>query len=56
MTPRIYAIVFGLFLLTTGCKSTDSSPTANVQYAASSPAAVTGPAELAARVRGEGQG
>ena len=45
MTPRIYAIVFGLFLLTTGCKSTDTSTPANVgSTPTSSPAAVTGPA------------
>lgn len=44
MTPRIYAIVFGLFLLTTGCRSTDTSTPANVgSTPGSSPAAVTGP-------------
>ena len=45
MTPRIYAIVFGVFLLTTGCRSTDTSTPANVgSTPASSPAAVTSPA------------
>jgi hypothetical protein len=45
MTPRIYVIVFGLFLLTTGCRSTDTSTPANVgSTPSSSPAAITSPA------------
>ena len=44
MPPRIYAIVFGLFLLSTGCRSTDTSTPANVGGTpASSPAAITSP-------------
>src|SRR5260221_376453 len=50
MTPRIYSItigilIFGLFLVTTSCKSTDTSPTANVPGAtASSPGVTRSPA------------
>ena len=45
MTPRIYAIVFGLFLIATGCRSTDTSTPVNAgSTPTSSPAAVTGPA------------
>ncbi len=46
MPPRIYSItieilIFGLFLVTTSCKSTDTSPTANVPGAAASSPGVT---------------
>jgi hypothetical protein len=50
MPPRSYSImlgilILGLFLVTTGCKSTDSSAPSNVPSAtASSPAAMTSPA------------
>jgi hypothetical protein len=50
MPPRIYSIIFGifmfgLFLVTTSCKSTDTSPTASVpSTTASSPAVTTSPA------------
>ncbi|MDX6574331.1 MAG: hypothetical protein QOE96_284 [Blastocatellia bacterium] len=45
MPPRVYAIIFGLILVCTGCKSTDSNAPANVSTApGSSPAAMTSPA------------
>ena len=45
MAPRIYAIVFGLFLLTAGCRSNDTSTPVNVgSTPASGPAAMTSPA------------
>src|SRR5882762_1221813 len=44
MPPRIYAIVFGLILITTGCRSTDTNAPANPgSTPASSPAAMTSP-------------
>jgi hypothetical protein len=46
MPSRIYAIAFGLFLITAGCKSTDNGAPANsaAPAAASSPAVMTSPA------------
>ena len=45
MPPRVYAIIFGLILVCTGCKSTDSNAPVNVSTApGSSPAAMTSPA------------
>jgi hypothetical protein len=43
MPPRIYAIIFGVLLITTGCRSTDTSTPANVSPPGSSPAAMTSP-------------
>jgi len=44
MPPRIYAIIFGLLLITTGCRSTDTSAPANAgSTPASNPAAMTSP-------------
>src|SRR5439155_24893395 len=44
MPPRIYPIIFGLLLITTGCRSTDTSTPANVSSPpCSSPGAVSGP-------------
>jgi hypothetical protein len=44
MLPRIYALIFGLSLVATGCRSTDTTTPANVGGTpASSPAAMTSP-------------
>ena len=44
MPSRIYAIIFGLLLITTGCRSTDTNAPANGGSApGSSPAAMTSP-------------
>ncbi len=44
MPPRIYAIIFGLLLITTGCRSTDTSAPPNAgSTPVSSPAAMTSP-------------
>jgi hypothetical protein len=52
MPPRIYAIIVGLFLVATGCKSTGSNVPANVGRAnASSPPVTTSPDAASSAVK-----